>query len=414
MMDLAENVNRKLNSEGEDKMTRKCLNTVFFVLISALFVSCATQQVQTQAPFSPHKFKTDEYQPKVDNFIIIFDASTSMMDKYNGQKKLDYARDIVSRMNRTIPDFKYAGALRTFGQGECLPGDTTSKIYGLTAYSEAGLEQALNKIKCVGGNTPMGTALDAATGDLKPAQGKIAAIIVGDGKDTGTDLVQATEKMKAQFGDRLCIYTVLIGNDPVGRANMEQIAKAGQCGFSVNADQIASSGEMANFVEKVFLTKVAKKVEAPPPAAPPAPAKPKDSDGDGIYDDADSCPTTPAGARVDRNGCWILPTVLFDTDKWNIDDFYHLALHEVAVVMKNNPDVKMQFQGNADSRGGTKHNQMLSENRARAVMEYLMKKGIDKERLSTIGYAATSPIASNLTDEGMTKNRRTELVPSRY
>ena len=117
---------------------------------------------------------------------------------------------------------------------------------------------------------------------------------------------------------------------------------------------------------------------------------------------------------MDSNGCWILPTVLFNTDKWNIDDFYHLALYEVAVIMKKNPDVKIQFQGNADSRGGTKHNQMLSDNRAKAVMQYLMKKGIGKERLSTIGYAATSPVASNLTDEGMAKNRRTELVPSRY
>ena len=82
--------------------------------------------------------------------------------------------------------------------------------------------------------------------------------------------------------------------------------------------------------------------------------------------------------------------------------------------MKNNPDLKIQFQGHTDSRGGTKHNQTLSENRARAVMEYLMKKGIGKERFSTIGYAATSPVASNLTTEGMAKNRRTELVPSRY
>ena len=414
-MDLAKNVNHKLISGGENKMTRKYVNIVFFVMISALLVSCAAKQVKTQAPFSPHQFKTDQYQPKVDNFIIIFDASTSMMDKYNGQKKLDYARDIVSRMNRTIPALGYNGALRTFGQGKCLPGDSTSKIYGLTAYSEAGLEQALSKITCVGGITPMGTALEAATGDLKTAQGKIAAIVVGDGKDTGTSPVEAANNLKKHFGDRLCIYTVLIGKDPGGKANMDQIAKAGQCGFSVSADQIASSWGMGDFVEKVFLTKAPKKAAAPPkPAAPPAPAKPKDSDNDGVYDDADSCLNTPSGARVDSNGCWELPTVHFDTDKWNIDEFYHLGLHEVAVVMKENPDVKIQLQGHTDSRGSTRHNQVLSENRAQAVMEYLMKKGIAKERFSTKGYAATSPVASNLNDGGMAKNRRTELVPSRY
>ena len=96
-------------------MVRRYINTVFFVLISALLVSCAAQQVQPLAPFSPHKFQTDQYQPKVDNFIIIFDDSSSMLEKYNGQKKLDYAREIVSRMNRTIPELKFTGALRTFG-----------------------------------------------------------------------------------------------------------------------------------------------------------------------------------------------------------------------------------------------------------------------------------------------------------
>jgi OOP family OmpA-OmpF porin len=207
----------------------------------------------------------------------------------------------------------------------------------------------------------------------------------------------------------------LIGKDPEGKANMDQIAKAGQCGFSVNADEIASSAGMAGFVEKVFLTKAPPKVAAPPkPAAPPAPAKPRDSDNDGVYDDMDQCPHTPAGARVDRNGCWILPTVLFDTDKWNIDEYYHLSLHEVVVVLRRNPDVRMQFKGHADSRGGTKHNQMLSENRARAVMEYLVKKGVSEGRLTWIGYAASRPVASNLTTEGMALNRRTELVPSRY
>jgi OOP family OmpA-OmpF porin len=219
--------------------------------------------------------------------------------------------------------------------------------------------------------------------------------------------------MKTQYGDRLCIYTVLIGNDSVGKALMEKIAETGQCGFSVNADDIVSSAGMADFVEKVFLAKAPKKV-APPPKAAPAPAKPKDSDNDGVYDDADACPNTPAGARVDRSGCWILPVVHFDTDKWNIDEFYHLGLHEVAVVLKENPDVKVQLQGHTDSRGSTRHNQKLSENRARAVMEYLMKKGIDKDRFSMIGYASTSPVASNLTVEGMAKNRRTELVPTRY
>ncbi len=97
-------------------MTKYYLRAVFLVMISALMFSCAAQQVQTAQPlFSPDTLKGDQYEPKVDNFMVILDKSSSMSKKYNGQKRLTIAKDFLSAMNQTLPEMKFNCALRTFG-----------------------------------------------------------------------------------------------------------------------------------------------------------------------------------------------------------------------------------------------------------------------------------------------------------
>jgi len=138
---------------------------------------------------------------------------------------------------------------------------------------------------------------------------------------------------------------------------------------------------------------------------------PLDSDGDGVYDYLDKCPGTPKGAKVNEMGCWVLEGVLFDTSKRDIKSPSFPILDEAVDVLRKNPDLKLQIQGHTDSRGKSKYNQRLSEKRAEAVMDYMVKKGIARERLSFIGYGSTRPVASNLTPEGQAKNRRVELNP---
>ncbi|MBW1813627.1 MAG: hypothetical protein JRJ39_08115, partial [Deltaproteobacteria bacterium] len=73
-------------------MTKYYLRAVFLVMISTLMFSCAAQQVQTAQPlFSPDTLGADQYEPKVDNFMVILDKSSSMSNKYNGQKRLTIA-----------------------------------------------------------------------------------------------------------------------------------------------------------------------------------------------------------------------------------------------------------------------------------------------------------------------------------
>jgi outer membrane protein OmpA-like peptidoglycan-associated protein len=138
---------------------------------------------------------------------------------------------------------------------------------------------------------------------------------------------------------------------------------------------------------------------------------PKDSDGDGVPDYNDQCPDTPKGAKVDPRGCWVIGGVEFDLNRWNIKPMYYPALDDVVKVLKANPGLKVEIQGHTDNTGSAQYNQGLSERRARAVMEYFMKKGIDKSRLTAVGYGLTKPIASNETAEGRAQNRRVELKP---
>jgi len=86
-------------------------------------------------------------------------------------------------------------------------------------------------------------------------------------------------------------------------------------------------------------------------------------------------------------------------------------LDEAASILKKNPDLKVEIDGHTDSTGPAAYNMKLSENRAKAVMDYFVAKGIDPKRLATKGFGLTRPAASNDTKEGRAKNRRVELTP---
>jgi len=77
--------------------------------------------------------------------------------------------------------------------------------------------------------------------------------------------------------------------------------------------------------------------------------------------------------------------------------------------MQDNPTVKIQIEGHTDNIGNASDNMKLSENRAKAVVNYLVSKNISITRLTAKGFGATKPIADNSTEEGRAQNRRTEL-----
>jgi OOP family OmpA-OmpF porin len=411
-------------------MTKYFLRAVFLLMIGTLLFGCAAGQMQSsQSLFSPYTLEMDQYEPKVDNFMVILDKSSSMSWKYNEQKRLTIAKDFLTAMNQTLPAIKVNCAIRTFGTSGF--GTPTALIYGPTEYSRKEFQGALDAAERAIGRSPLGAAITAAGTDLKESEGQIAVIIVSDGADMDTTPITAAKNMKAQFGDRVCIYTVLVGDDPAGETLMKQVADAGGCGFSVRADAFKDSGDMGDFVKEVFLAKVVTPVAKPMDSdgdgvtddldrCPDTPKGvtvdsqgcPLDSDGDGVADYLDKCPNTPKGATVDARGCWTYAAkVMFDFDSAEIKPEAFPMLDEAVLILKENPEIKVEIDGHTDNKGSAAYNMKLSERRAKAVMKYFVDNGIEAKRLTTKGFGFTKPAASNDTKEGRAKNRRVELTP---
>jgi outer membrane protein OmpA-like peptidoglycan-associated protein len=84
-------------------------------------------------------------------------------------------------------------------------------------------------------------------------------------------------------------------------------------------------------------------------------------------------------------------------------------LNELIEILNTHPTIKLRIEAHTDNMGTTENNQLLSERRAKTVVNYLIAKGIAKERLSSSGFGETMPIADNTTEQGRSENRRVEF-----
>ena len=112
---------------------------------------------------------------------------------------------------------------------------------------------------------------------------------------------------------------------------------------------------------------------------------------------------------VDENGCEMYKGVLFDFNKSNVKPEYYPMLDQVVDLMEKNPNLRLKIQGHTDSVGTEAYNMKLSEERAHAVRDYLMNKGVPSGRIATEGYGLSNPIAPNDTPDGRARNRRGEV-----
>ena len=129
-----------------------------------------------------------------------------------------------------------------------------------------------------------------------------------------------------------------------------------------------------------------------------------DTDGDGINDENDRCPKT---AGIAENlGC---PEMIlyYKRDEAKLNEEDKANLDKVATFLTSNPDIRITLEGHTSTLGDAKYNQGLSEKRAKLSADYLVSKGIDKSRLSTVGYGEQFPIGDNSKEEGRALSRRT-------
>lgn len=201
-----------------------------------------------------------------------------------------------------------------------------------------------------------------------------------------------------------------------------------------NGDQIK------NFYDTVFsvglVYPIGKSSKVPPAEEAPVEvvAPVADSDGDGVNDDADQCPNTPAGTQVDEKGCplpqpcavgedgslpdlaqckvgdkVVLKNVHFLFDQSTLTPDAKAVLDGVSDAMTRAADIHVEIGGHTDAKGSDEYNQKLSERRAVSVRKYIVGKGVAGDRMNAAGYGESQPVADNETDEGRELNRRVEL-----
>jgi outer membrane protein OmpA-like peptidoglycan-associated protein len=155
----------------------------------------------------------------------------------------------------------------------------------------------------------------------------------------------------------------------------------------------------------------------PPDGCPP------DADDDGVPDPTDECikkPETDNGYE-DEDGCpdevpkqltgvtGVMPGITFETNSAKITRESRPTLDETVKVLKANPKYDVSIEGHTDDTGGRDYNVELSQKRADAVADYLVKNGVSRERVHTRGRGPDKPVADNSTAEGRAQNRRIEF-----
>lgn len=112
---------------------------------------------------------------------------------------------------------------------------------------------------------------------------------------------------------------------------------------------------------------------------------------------------------IEKGAAIILKNIFFETGKFDLKNESKTELDKLVMLMNDNPNVKIQIDGHTDNVGQEKDNLLLSANRAKSVVGYLLSKAIAPQRLTFKGFGSSKPVAANTTEEGRALNRRTEL-----
>ena len=114
--------------------------------------------------------------------------------------------------------------------------------------------------------------------------------------------------------------------------------------------------------------------------------------------------------RVEANKTYNLHDIHFGTNLYLLTAESKQIINLFVEFLQENPTIVVEIQGHTDNIGDARDNQLLSERRAKSVYDYVLSKHVDASRVSYKGYGASKPVASNETEEGRAKNRRTVFV----
>ncbi|MDZ7642583.1 MAG: OmpA family protein [Desulfurivibrio sp.] len=381
------------------------------LLTAALLMlgACAPKAHTPYTPVTPQdlsdKVADGEYEARVDNFVLLLDASSSMARPYTTGTRFQTAVGLGEALNETLPELSWQAGLRYFGprftladneqEGALAAADRSVRLYGLAPHSRERIARGLEQVAKPSGTTPLADALVASGEDLADQDGKSALVVFTDGEADPAAVQEAVAGLRERFGEQLCIYPVMVGDDPAGQALLEEVVARADCGFVTQADQLLAGEALADFAIRAFLQEVEDPPVAEESAKEPVAEKPAEEPA------KDEPAYRTEARRLEVN---------FAFDSAALRPVDHAALDRFAEFLKNHPELKrVTIAGHTCNMGPAAYNLKLSQRRAESVVDFLVQRqDIAARRLVAKGYGEEKPLVANDTLAARQQNRRVE------
>lgn len=366
-----------------------------------LLAGCATAPPPYKQPV---RVSPPSGRVAVDQSVTIFDASGSQSELFSDGKA-------------TLESIVAAMPNGTYQAGHVHFGGYDRETTGVGRFDRGTLARAAKDAAYLQGTTPLFAIVENELAEtIGGTSGKAAVVVISDGlvtdyagRDRGAErTLDAARELVAGRKGQTCFHTVQTGDAPEGAAFLKSLAGVTNCGSARSAASLDSANALQAFSRSVYLGGAP--APAPKPRPTPVASTIPDSDGDGVVDPQDACPGTLKQARVDARGCWSLRNLRFAVNAATIEPGFEQSLEEDIRVLKANPGVRVSIDGHTDSDGSAAYNKGLSERRAASVRDYLVTRGIDRDRLEVKGYGESKPAVPNDSAANKRRNRRVELT----
>lgn len=354
---------------------QRIFSMVFGILLVGIFAGTViAAEIITEKDIVEKVVPTKDFIKTADNFIIMFDSSSSMkefINKGTKETKYDVVKKILAERQKVLPDLGYNAGLYLYTPFQ--------EVYPMGPYDAAKFSAAIDSLPAEPeGRTPLPTGLRDIEPILEKLSGKTAVFVFSDGtfdQHTGVKLPEVYTQEIAQAHD-VCFYMISSATTWQAEKRLNDMAKANACSRVIPIEAFVNNPEY--MTGALYMVKASAMVET-------------------------TTESRIAGLKA-NNG-------LFAFNKSDIRPEFQSELDEVGMFLQNNPSAYVQLVGYTDSIGTEEYNLGLSQRRADSAADYLMNKhNINRDRIVVNYYGEANPIASNDTEEGRAQNRRVEIA----
>ncbi|MBW1998168.1 MAG: OmpA family protein [Deltaproteobacteria bacterium] len=355
---------------------------VFGVILSVLFVM---SEASAQAIFKTEtvvvKGEEIEIVKTADNFIILFDSSSSMgrTFKNTGKPRVVVEKEILKQRNRSLPDLKYIAGLYSFKPQKLGFSTKLRAHYDMKPYDREAFAKAIEELpEKASGPTMLQAAIKHLDPILAKLSGRTVVFVFTDGSYTKFAEARTPAQLAKELAQKynVCFVVVSSAEGYLEKQMVKNVAAINECSRVISFEDLYEKPEFVAgslfVIDRKVVTKLFEREKL-------------------------------VGFNVGD--------ILFDFDKSNIKPEAEANLKALGKFMERNPNTYVILSGFTDSVGTVDYNIALSRRRAESVANYLTSRfNISQDRIVLQWYGPANPVASNDTPEGRAKNRRVVAV----